>query len=64
MSRSLHRPEDYDVRYVIQFYKIDVKHLQENSNDVKKPKGESDNQFAYYYEFFLVDYIYNVICVS
>ena len=41
-----------------------MKHLQENSNDVKKPKDECDYQFAFYHEFFLIDYIYNVICVS
>ena len=56
--------KDYDVLFIIQFYKNDVKHLQENSNDVKKSKDECDYHFAFYHEFFLVDYIYNVICVS
>ena len=60
--------QDYIVYFnnvlcVIQFYRSDVKHLQENSNNVNKPKDECDYQFAFYHEFFFIDYIYNVICV-
>ena len=37
---------------------------KKNSNDVKNPKDKCDYQFAFYHEFFLVDYIYNVIRAS
>ena len=51
--------QDYIVYFIVQFPENDVKHIKENSNDVKKPKDESDYQFVFCHEFFLTEYVYN-----